>query len=139
MHNAEFNDLASLKRYLDNRFPNAGYGVSSLSATGEEYVEIAFSALSRSAPTDEEIVSRFVVIAFSQLLMSYLDQTRGQLYWRIPLEEGWIDAPQVVRYDDNGPDIDFYTDRRCFLDRDWKRYGIYCRLLRSDKPVKEFA
>jgi hypothetical protein len=131
------NDIDVLRRYMEERFPNAERGWLNLSVTGEEYAEIAFSALSRSA--DEAIVSRFVLNAFSQLLTSYLSQTRGQVYWRIPLEEAWLDAPQVVRYDVDGPDIDFYTDRRCVLDRDWKRYGVYCRLLRSDKPVKEFT
>ncbi len=137
MDGIESDDLASLKRYMGVRFPNPVRGTGHVAATGEKYVEIAFSALSR--PADMAIVSRFVFVTFSELLMSYLDQTCGQIYWRIPLEEDWIDVPQVVRYDENGPDIDFYTDRRCVLDRDWKRYGIYCRLLRSDKPVKEFA
>lgn len=127
-------DFASLKASMAQEFPDAEDGLAaSRSQTGEEYVEISFCAICRSA--DMAIVSQFVVGRFAMMLAAYLDERRGQIYWRIPLEEDWHDAPQVIRYDESGPDVDFYTDRRCFLDRDWKRYAIYCRLLRSDKPV----
>jgi hypothetical protein len=133
-----FTDFQQLKSFMDRRFPDARQGrPSNISDTGEEYAEISFSGMSRSAP--EDISVRPLLSGFSKLLMSYLEQTRGQIYWRIPLEEDWVDTPWVIRYDDAGPDVDFYTDRRCVLDRDWKRYGVYCRLLRSDKPVKEFV
>lgn len=127
--------FADLAKRVAKKFSNAKKGQH----TGEEYVEIAFSALSRPAAADMAVISRFVVNAFSQLLMSYLDQNRGPVYWRIPLEEDWIDVPQVIRYDKDGPDKDLFTQLPCYLDHRWKRYGVYCRLLRSDKPVKEFA
>jgi hypothetical protein len=136
----QFDGFHALQLSIDERFPDAKYGnTKSVSDTGEEYVEISFSALSRPVASDMAVVSRFVVSQFSRLLTTYLDQTHGRVYWRIPLEYDTINDPQVVRYLANGPDVDFYTDKRCILDREWKCLGVYCRLLRSDKPVKEFA
>jgi len=136
----QFDDLSALKRYVGEKFPDAKPGAPSNRAdTGEEYVELSLAALSRPSESDMAIVSRFVVSKFSHMLTEYLDNAHGQIYWRIPLEDEWIDASQVVAYDPNGPDIDFYTDKPCFLDRNWKRYNVYCRLLRSDKPVKVAA
>ncbi len=134
-----FDDFAGLKRHVDKHYYGVNGYPSDRADTGEEYVELKAYGLCRSADSDRAIVERFVVAAFSHQLNDYLARRKGEVYWRIRLEEDWIDSPQVVRYAADGPDYDVWTGRKCYLDRDWKRYNIYCRLLRSDKPVLAVA
>lgn len=132
--------FADLTKRIAEKFPNAKKGQQAyFSDTGEAYIEFSESALARPDAFDMEVVSKAVIARFSQRLAEYFQATKGQLYWRIPLEEDWVDMPQVIRYDKDGPDKDIFTQLPCYLDHRWKRYGVYCRLLRSDKPVKEFA
>lgn len=102
--------------------------------TGEEYVEIYRKALCRSNEFDVRLTKKSVLEQFRQALQNYVSDNDGVLYWRIRLEEDLIDAPQVLRYADDGPDKEFITGKRCYVDPDWQCYQIYCRLLRSDKP-----
>ena len=133
-------NFADLVERFAERFPDAKKGRTEFfSDTGEPYVEFSESALTRPDAFDMEVTSKAVIGRFHRRLMDYFGSTKGQLYWRIPLEEEWADRPQVIRYDKDGPDVDFFTRLPCHLDYRWKRYGVYCRLLRSDKPVKEFA
>lgn len=112
---------------------------SRIAETGEEYVEFSEVALCRNAPFDMDVAKRHVLSRMASKLCCYLmhpEDEEHTVYWRIPLEEDSIDAPQVVHYAEDGPDVEFFTGKHCVLDRDWKRYGVYCRLLRSNKPVK---
>ena len=49
------------------------------------------------------------------------------IYWRERLESGRDNYPVVTAYSEDGPDFDFLTDRRCMMDREWRKIGIYCR------------
>jgi hypothetical protein len=96
---------------------------------GEPYVELLEQALSR--PDDIAVIEIEVARKMLQRMATYLEDKSGRIYWRIPLETVIESHQVVVRYDANGPDIDFITDRKCFVDKNWKRVAAYCRLYRA--------
>ena len=121
--------FSDLRNWLDS-LPNQQLGrASAICETGDAYRVFAFYGLSR--PGDEAIVERAVAEQMSRSLNEYFGSRPGRIYWRIPLETEITDHEAVARFDDNGPDRDFSTDRRCVLDRNWRLISCYCRLFRS--------
>lgn len=121
-----FDSIGHWLKHLDDQTTGLACHVSN---AGEPYVEFIAQALSR--PSDVEIIERQVATQFHAQLSSYLDARGGTIYWRIPFEFVIEEAAVVARYDINGPDKDFMTDRACFLDKDWKRIACYCRVYRA--------
>ena len=112
------------------KFPDQQDGLPcSVCETGEPYVEFRATALAR--PGDAATIEGLVADQMKNQLGEYLNGRRGRIYWRIRLETDIDDYPMVARYDDNGPDKDFMTDRRCHLDKNWKRVAAYCRVYRA--------
>lgn len=102
---------------------------SGISDCGEPYVEFIETALSR--PDDVKTIEGMVARHMSRRLQEYLEPRKGRIYWRIRFESDIDTDAVVVRYDENGPDVDVLTDRPCVLDKNWRRIGCYCRLYRA--------
>jgi len=96
-------------------------------------VELKRTGICRAREFDIERVKAHVLYQIFHDLLDYFVDRTGTIYWRIPPEEEFGDSPQP-RFSEEGPDIDPMTDKRCFMDRDWKYYRIRMRLLMSDKP-----
>lgn len=126
--------LEAMAESLDKRFPDAVEGVPYFIAqTGERYV--SFDEYSLSRPADIEFIKRDALNTMAQKLSDYLMHADGQVYWRQRLNDDVEPATQVVRFDPEGHDVDPWTNKRCVLDKNWLRYCVSCRVLRSDKPV----
>ena len=127
-----FDDLVNK---LNASFPDSVDGRSMLiSDVGEPYREFIASSLCRPDTFDMKTTEKYVATQMANLLTAYFSRNPGRIYWRIHPEAEWYDLARVIMYDENGPDVDIWTDRKCFLDKRWKRYVIYARLIRSDKP-----
>lgn len=121
--------FAEVEVWLKN-LPNQMMGISTaICQTGEPYVEFLESALVR--PSDVKVVEAFVANKITQRLSSYFDNKSGIIYWRTPFEFAYNPLPQVVRYDESGPDVDFVTDRKCVMDTEWIKVAGYCRVYRA--------
>lgn len=131
-------NLEDLKAQIAARFPDSRVGrPCAISDTGEEYQEIFYRGICRDREYDIACLKEFALTQFLSLFDRYADggkSGRFSLYWRIPLEDDLTRHGVIEHYDENGPDVDFYTDRRCFMDKNWKMYCVYARLLISDKP-----
>ncbi|HZS57517.1 MAG TPA: hypothetical protein VFA65_24165 [Bryobacteraceae bacterium] len=106
---------------------------------GEPYRE--FFAHSFVRPGDEKVGEKVVAVMMHRQLDNYLSEKDGRIYWRIRLEEEISDVYVVQKYDINGPDMDFITDRKCFADKNWRKVGAFCRLVRASRkaPIIEKA
>jgi hypothetical protein len=130
------NDFASLKAHLA-QWPDQAIGLASaVCEAGEKYVEFFEVALAR--PDDVEVIERLVAQRMSERLRDYLSPRHGRIYWRIPFESEISEWSVVSRYDENGPDRDELTDRKCVKDKNWRRVACYCRLYRATCSV-DFA
>jgi hypothetical protein len=125
-----FDELTKLLEEL----PSKKGRLMSVSNVGETYLEFYASALARPQAFDMDVVEKEVAREFSRKISDYLRSTEGTIYWRIVPEKDWEDDFRVIRYDADGPDVDIYTDQKCYLDREWKRCTMYCRFVRSAKP-----
>ena len=118
---------------LNVAYPKQKLGVAGLTAsTGERYVEIIAMSLVRNREFDIAAVKRMTLRNVSHQLSEYAEGRPGSdhvLHWRIKPEDDLADYPVVEAYDEAGPDKDFYTDRKCFMDKNWKIYKVYMRLL----------
>lgn len=125
--------LARLKGHLDS-LPDQQVGnASAISDVGEPYVELFEYAFAR--PDDVAIIERVVAQRMLLNLNHYLDGRNGRIYWRIPLEWDITPTKIVVKYDDDGPDIDFSTNQKCVKDGNWIKIAAYCRLYRASRAV----
>lgn len=118
-----------LKQWLDGLPDQVVGSQAAVCETGELYIEFTESSLCR--PADIDVLEAHIANRMAYRLSRYLEGKRGRIYWRCPLEFDVTDHPQVVRYDENGPDRDFLTDKKCILDKDWKGVSLYCRLYRA--------
>lgn len=119
----------SLQRRLAE-LPNQTMGnPSAVCETGEQYV--VFSELGLARPDDVKTIEAEVAARMSRRLHEYLDKRFGRIYWRIPFEYEISDYGVIIRYDENGIDIDPTTNRKCVMDKKWKRVACYCRLYRA--------
>lgn len=130
-----YESFAELKKYLGS-LANQTFGLpASICETGEPYVEFQESALAR--PDDIECIERRVAERMSRRLGGYLDTRHGRIYWRFPFESDIDTVAVVARYDDNGPDRDPITDRKCVMDKNWRNVACYCRLYRATFMTQE--
>lgn len=100
-----------------------------VSNIGEPYVEFRARALAR--PGDEALVERLVVDDLVRQLNAYFYDKDGRIYWRERLEVDRSQCSVVVRLDATGEDVDFVTNTRCVMDKNWVRIAGYCRLVRA--------
>lgn len=129
--------FGELKTYLAGLSNQVVGAAASVCETGEPYVEFFEVGLAR--PADVEIIERLVAGRMGVHLQEYLGGRSGRIYWRIPFESEVTEYPIVARYDDNGPDRDVVTDRKCVFDRNWRRVACYCRLYRASLPTFDTA
>lgn len=133
--------LAELRAFIDAEFPvQAKVDTGPFGPNGERYMEFRSFARTRNSEVDiksaKEMTLRNVAAQFQQ----YAEGRSGTLHWRIEPEEDLINSYVVLKWDENGPDRDFYTNKPCFMDRDWLLYGVYMRLLICKKPdIQEAA
>jgi hypothetical protein len=121
-----FDQLKASLAALPNR-QELGSPTTICEQTGEEYVEIFAAHMAR--PGDEKVAEEVVASWMQrQIYELFTDRVNGTTYWRVPLDFS-IDSSQVIiEYRDDGPSIDVLTDRRCVMDRNWKRVAAYCCL-----------
>lgn len=108
---------------------------------GQEYVTLIETSLVR--PGDVAIATGFVLqrgmrrlkdFVINELLKTgfpvarTVDGQTGVIHWRVRPEFAAEKHPVVLRYADDGPDIDHVTDRRCFKDHDWLLAKLYMRV-----------
>ncbi len=129
---SEIDTLAELVKAIAWAFPDQVDGTVELSQTGEAYTEFLAEHLFR--PGDETIARRAAISSMMTQLNSYLRPRDGTIYWRFRPEEDVQDAPQIIEYTEDGTEADLMA-RKCRKDHNWKRYSVYCRLLRSKWPV----
>ncbi len=109
--------LKDLKEWLDAKPSVKG------EVNAHQYTEVFAAHLAR--PGDEHIAERMV----SELMAYQIERMGpGLIHWRIPLESEIKDAPQIVEFCEDGPDVDFITGKRCRKDHKWKSVKAYCRL-----------
>lgn len=134
VHHVSDETFAAMRDSLSRIFPNKRGIPNAVCETGDPYVEFYANAICRPDPFDIECVKASVRHNIARQLTTYFNDGNGTIYWRIMPEEDLQDHQCVIRYDENGPDKDFYTDKRCFMDKNWKAYSIYMRLVLSAKP-----
>lgn len=128
-------NFADLVEWLAS-FPDQGAGdPCGVCQTGEPYVVFSHTALARSE--DVEVIEREVARSMACRLDDYLRSRGGRIYWRIPFESEIRDDAAVVRFSEDGPDVDFLTDRKCFKDHNWKRVSAYCRVYRATQQTMQ--
>lgn len=126
-------DFECIKRRLAD-LPSQKMGTQqSVCETGELYIEFYEDGLAR--PDDVKIIERSVAQRMWRSLASHLDARKGTVYWRVPFEYEIIPTHVIVRYDDEGHDVDELLDRKCVKDKNWVSLKCYCRLYRSTMPV----
>jgi hypothetical protein len=125
----DVHSFAELKKIADGLDDQTTGEPNAICEIGTPYIEFLHKGLAR--PGDEAIIERVVVGAMVRALNVYLGDKHGTIYWRERLEMDVGPYGVVLRYDNNGPDIDEVTNRRCVKDKNWVRIGIYCRLVRA--------
>ena len=116
------------------RIPNQKDGIASWqSQTGEEYIE--FYAWEYFRPGDELFAKQSAVRLVAQYLNRYFshDSFPPKIYWRKKMEEGTCDVNRFIRYSDDGDCVEPITNRKCLMDKNWKMYTVYCRVLATHK------
>ena len=101
--------------------------------TGEPYEEFYSKIPYRLG--DEDAALEMTIEDMARHLNVYLNETRGTIFWRIRLKFADDSWSRVLWYDENGPDYDFLNDKRCFMDKAWRVAKMYCRLIRTDRPI----
>ena len=104
-------------------------------ACGVTYSEVNSMALAR--PGDEKIIEKIVCTDFLTKIIGFIDAVqlsrnpvggKIRLEWRIrPMFEVG-NYPVVVKYEENGPDVDGRTDKRCVKDNDWNFIKVRARV-----------
>jgi hypothetical protein len=131
----EVRSIAELRAVLDE-LPDQTMGDrSAVSQIGKPYIEFLNMGLAR--PGDEAVIEREVVGAMVRSLNGYLNDKSGTIYWRTRLEVDVTPWYVILYYDNNGPDINALTDRKCVKDSKWVRIALYCRLVRAESKVVE--
>lgn len=138
-------DFSSVNSFSDllqwaKQLPNQTVGIqSAVCETGEPYVEVYHYAYAR--PDDAEFIESVVAKQMHGAMKAYLEERSGRIYWRIPLETIREPMRVIIRYDENGPDVDHVTDRKCVMDGNWVAVKAYCRLYRAPclAPIGELA
>ena len=126
---SDIDSFADLKAKLD-ALPNQCMGLPQrVCETGERYVEIFEGALAR--PDDVVVVERNVARKMAQRISAVMEGRFGKIYWRIPFESEILNTQVVSNYDENGPDIDFITGKRCYVDKNWKAVKAYVRFTKA--------
>lgn len=124
-----------LKRALDEIPDQTDGDPCAVAQIGEMY--LAFKVTMPARPGDEKLVERWVIEEASLRLNEYLDNRGGTIYWRLRPELVVENHEVVLHRDINGPDIDYITNERCIKDKNWRRVGFYCRLVRARMPAME--
>lgn len=126
-------NFADVKLALEE-LPSQRVGnASAVCETGEVYTEFFEYGLAR--PKDAEVIERLVAQRMWRSLDLYLSARNGTVYWRVPFEHEIGQTNVVVRYDEDGTDVDPITERKCVMDKDWIKIACYCRLYRATCPV----
>lgn len=99
--------------------------------TGAEYDVVSENVLARPENVDEA-ESRVAANMWIKMMV-LMGGKYGKLYWRIPLEYEILNGSKVDRIDESGPDVDFETNSKCYLDRNWKRVAAYVRFHKAEK------
>jgi len=129
----EARTFADLQRWLADLPDQAKGDPCSVCQTGENYIEFHEYGLAR--PDDVAAIEAVVVQRMIRSLTTYLNPRKGRIYWRVPLEFSISETDVAVRFDDNGPEVDFVTNRKCVKDHNWRRVACYCRLYRANLPT----
>ena len=130
-----FGSFDELVRAL-NHIPNQTMGCpSAISDIGEQYEVFRVVALAR--PGDEKTIEQMVVKEMCEKLDQYFEGKSGRIYWRTPLETETVQHDVVLRLDVNGPDIDFITNLKCVMDKNWRKITGYCRLVKATAYVPD--
>jgi hypothetical protein len=127
--------FAELEKWL-KEYPDQVVGLpQAICEAGEPYVEFTEAALAR--PDDVKAIERIVAQRMHRQLSSYLGSRKGRLYVRLPFEYEIDEQEVVIRFDENGPDKDFLTDRKCHLDKNWRRVACYFRCYKANHPLNK--
>jgi hypothetical protein len=122
--------FVELRTWLDNIIAQTDGVPSAICETGEPYLSFRHYALAR--PEDVSVIEKVVADAMQESLATYMKDRHGTLYWRTRLETSINDRTIIEKFDDvKGPDKDFITDRKCFMDKNWKKVGAFCRLYKA--------
>lgn len=92
-------------------------------------------------PGDEAIAESFVVQNAMRQWEIISAGRPSLIQWKIApeLNVSKTSAFLVVKYDDNGPDYDFDTGRRCHQDKRWKRVDLFARFRLASVESREAA
>lgn len=121
--------VRSWKNYQEDGSPTAV-----CSQTGTPYTEVYAYQFFR--PGDEAVAERTIARQMGQKISSlFCGRANGKVYWRQRLQYELSDEPQVIRYCEDGPDKDFYTDRNCIMDHNWKVIRAYCRMTITEEKI----
>mgnify|MGYP001612549790 FL=1 len=124
--------FSDLREWLAS-FPDQVAGkVGPFTETSTPYME--FFSRSFSRPDDVTVIEVMVARDMQRQLEIYFNNNRGKIHWRIPLETEVRPAHIVLRYDENGPDMDYVLDKRCHTDKNWRDVAAYCRLYYEVSP-----
>jgi hypothetical protein len=125
--------LAELEKWL-NGLPDQQDGAPGpFCDAGEPYVEFFQRGYAR--PDDVAMIERDVAEQMAMSLNRYFASRKGRIYWGKRFETDVGRTVLVTRFDEQGPDVEFTTDRRCFKDTNWIAIRCYCRLYRAANPV----
>lgn len=102
---------------------------STVCETGDRYQSILVKVWSR--PEDLEALTKVAANEMADKLSEALSGKNGKLYWRIPLETANSPGHTVIKWDDDGPDIDFALDKRGYFDKNWIIIKAYARFFRA--------
>lgn len=123
------NEFAPVMEWLRSFKDQVNGKAGPLTENGGKYVEFFSSQLYR--PSDLLFATRNCAHLTRLTLDGYFSGKSGAIHWRIPLEWDSYPAPQVIKYDPNGPDKDFVTDQNCVMDHDWMVVKSYARAFRE--------
>ena len=102
---------------------------ATLNSAGEKYIEFGCGLHAREQDVDiiMSVACTKLANAIHTLAARYTPQTHA-IEWRKRPECAVGDYPLVVEYRDDGPDMDFVTDRRCVMDKGFKLVKTYARI-----------
>lgn len=92
-------------------------------------------------PADLQFAKNFVRSTFCDRIFSYVGSSflNPLVIWRTTPEVEIAAAPQVIRYAEDGPELDRWTDKKCYKDHNWLSVGAYARLYVQRKAANEEA
>ena len=127
--------FADMEKWLA-LFPQNDGPKKPIDENGNEYIEISCCFPCRNTPFDKLVAERQAVAYAWQSLFDIgcRSPATAILSWRTRPELEVAAVPQVVEYRDDGPDVDYVSDRRCVYDRNWMMVKVYCRL--SVMPIE---